>query len=864
VSFGLARPEALWLLLIALPWVALWAHYSLADASFGMRVLQAAVRVALCACLVLALSRPFSVQADARVAAVLLLDVSASLSDDQLEAARTFVEGVHARRGRNDVRLVTCARTAQAVPLSEDEPVPDAAALRHTGAAASEATDIGAAIALGRALIPPGRVPRLVLLSDGRDTGGGLWAAAQAARASGVAIHAIPPASRAAPEALIRAVEVPPRIDVGEPFGIRVALSSSHPQPVRVTVDQDGLPNPGDPERQIVLAKGGSEVTFRARVREPGLVRYRVRLRDARRDTHAANNDFTVPALVAGRPRVLLIDGEPSEARSLEKALDRAGLIVDLRGPSALPGRVEDLARWDLVILSDVPPGLVGPRHARALEEWVRGWGGGLLFSGGTNAFGEGGWAVSRVESLLPVRFDAERRREEPRLGLMLVMDKSGSMAGAKIDLAKEAARATAELLDPTDLIGVIAFDSQPTWLVRLQRAASRVRISNDITHLAAGGGTSILPALREARRELAPARARVKHLILLSDGQSPEAGVLDLVRDAVRDGITFSTVGVGEGADRTLLAQIAEKGKGRFYFTHQADHIPRIFTRETSEVARSALDEGSTRVWVVRSAEVLAGIDFESAPPLRGHVVTRAKKTAEPLLATGDGDPILVRWRLGLGRTAAFLSDAKARWAADWIRWPGFAKLWTQLARDSMRRPLGESFRMRASAEDGRVNAVIDAIDRSDRFVNALTGDVVALPTGTNAGSVAGTVVQVAPGRYATTLDLAPGAWLLRATLRSGSDGEVVGEAQAAVGLGYPDEYAELEPDLQRLRQLAAVTGGRFAPTPEQVFDTGGEIVRFPEERWLDALALAVALLIMDVALRRLVLLGRRDRAAG
>src|SRR5690606_5049084 len=128
----------------------------------------------------------------------------------------------------------------------------------------------------------------------------------------------------------------------------------------------------------------------------------------------------------------------------------------------------EELRRHDLVVLHDVSAGRVSGAARQALVSYVEDHGGGFIMIGGENSFGVGGWGGTTLERILPVRFEGERQREQPKLALVLVIDKSGSMSAEdKLDLVKEAARATARTLDPTDEIGVIAFDSKPTVLVR-------------------------------------------------------------------------------------------------------------------------------------------------------------------------------------------------------------------------------------------------------------------------------------------------------------------------------------------------------------------------------------------------------------
>src|SRR5262249_14027085 len=159
------------------------------------------------------------------------------------------------------------------------------------------------------------------------------------------------------------------------------------------------------------------------------------------------------------------------------------------------------------------------------------------------------------------VSFDVERRRDEPRLALVLAIDRSGSMEGEKLAVAKEAARGTASLLGSDDRIGVVAFDAEAVALVHLQPARNRAALDQGIAQLRAGGGTSFPAPLRVAYDELLPARAAVRHVILLSDGQASYEGIGELCDQMAREGITISAVGVGGGADRTLLSMIAARG---------------------------------------------------------------------------------------------------------------------------------------------------------------------------------------------------------------------------------------------------------------------------------------------------------------
>jgi Ca-activated chloride channel family protein len=893
----LLAPHWLYLLTV-LPALWLTETWSLVDFSRVQRALSLAVRALFVASLALALARPALVGERQALCTVVLVDVSDSVSSRQLEEARMVIEELRreqaARRRRGEetrLELVVFAARPHLVALPPEgtplAPLPRPAPSGQDGKEGGDrgdASDLEAALRLAYGLYPPGMTRRALLLSDGNQTRGDLLAEAAAARARGVRLDTRVFAARADDEVLVRELTLPGTgpsgVRLGAPFTVTAEVYASRAVAATLTLYQDRIVNPhGGPEggrRRVVLQPGRNRYTFPSRVDEPGVVEYRLQIAELPadfRDQFAANNQAQATVLVAGRPRVLYVEGEAAAARYLNAALERGGSLVDVRGASGLPSSAQALARYDLVVLSDVPASELSPDQMAALEAHVRDAGGGLLMAGGESAFGAGGYSGTSLERLLPVRFDTEKKREQPSLALLLCIDRSGSMqAEGKLELAKEAARASAELLSGDDLIGVIAFDAQAQPLVRLQRAQNRLRIGADIARLVPGGGTNILAPLEEAYQELLSARAKIKHVILLTDGQASYDGIAERVAEMAQAHITVSAIGVGEGADKTLLTMIAERGGGRFYFTQDAANVPKIFIKETTEVARSALVEQPVRPRVARRAEVLEGVDFAAAPALRGFVSTRAKPLAETLLATDTtGEPLLVRWRVGLGQAAMWTSDVKNRWASDWLRWPGYGQLFAQLGRSLLRERAhlsagtGESaYPMVTQVEAPAVHVIIDAVAGDDRFVNGLSTVLEVTPAGRRQAERVVPLAQTAPGRYEGdfTLDRY-GAFALRALHRRGpgssDEGRVVAESAGTVSVPYPREYLALPPDRVLLGEAAAASGGRLDPSAQEHLDPGTERIPWRRERWQPLVYLAALLLVLDVLLRRVPLGQRR-----
>ncbi len=121
---------------------------------------------------------------------------------------------------------------------------------------------------------------------------------------------------------------------------------------------------------------------------------------------------------------------------------------------------------------------------------------------------------------------------------------------------------------------------------------------------------------------------------------------------------------------------------------------------------------------------ETLEELDAEELPPLNGYVATTPRETAKTILISDSGDPILAKWRCGLGRTAAFTSDTKPRWAEEWIRWPDFAKFWTQLVRSVAGGEVGEdvAIDVRHVPEGDGVRVIADVRDAKGNFVSDRT----------------------------------------------------------------------------------------------------------------------------------------------
>jgi len=300
---------------------------------------------------------------------------------------------------------------------------------------------------------------------------------------------------------------------------------------------------------------------------------------------------------------------------------------------------------------------------------------------------------------------------------------------------------------------------------------------------------------------------------------------------------------------------------------------LPRVFTRETEMVSRSAAVEEYFQPKVVSPADFLRGVDMSSAPFLHGYVATKMKPPpAQEILQSEVAEPILARWHVGLGWSLAWTSDVKNLWAVEWLRWPGYGQFWGQLIREHMRQKKRQQYDMRAEIDGatGHVKASIDAIGGDDRFQNGLDAKLTVQGPQPNGETRKMAMRQTAPGRYEADFPLEHfGSFLMHASLEKGVDDGKGGQksVQVAESFGhvtnpYPREYLALAPDLVTLSRTAQITGGRMDPDAKAVFDPAGETIRYHQDLWSRFIGAALAVYLLDLLIRRVRIFDRKKTA--
>ncbi len=870
ITYELLNPKMLGAALIA-PWFVGVLSQSLADLPWPQRILSVLLRISFVALVALGLSRLARTATTEKACTVYLVDVSDSVPDEALADARAMIDRAWAEKPKEGiVRLITFARRPRLLEPAEKEPEKAPLVARHVDAKGERGelgagSNLQAALQLAYGLYPTGYLKRAVLLSDGVQTDGDLLAEANRAKDFGIKLFTVPYRRPAPPEVAVRELRMPDRVKVGETFEVHADIYASRATTAKARLYQGEALNGLEGIKDLTLKAGNNDIVFRSVVRFAGQVTYAFELGDIAEDKFKENNRYSTTIDVPGRPAVLYIEGTPQHGQPLASALTAQQFDVDMRAPAGFPGSLKEMERFDFVIMSDTAKEAVSLQAQELIESYVRDLGGGFLFAGGESGYGLGGWYHTTIERILPVRMDNERKKEMPSVAMSVVIDRSGSMTGLPLEMAKAAAKATVGVLSSDDLVEVIAFDSQPTRYVKMQPARNRSRIIGEIARIQPGGGTEIFPALDAAYQDMTVTQARKKHVILLTDGRAPTTGIRDLVTAMIAESITVTTVGLGGDVDEQLLKMIADIGGGRFHAVQDPNNLPRVFTKETEMIARAAAVEEWFQVSQVGDAAFLRGLDIRTAPYLHGYVSTKMKAPpAQELLTSDSQEPILARWHVGLGWTLAWTSDVKSQWAVEWLRWPGWEKFWGQLVHEHMRQKHRRELDMKAEIVNGVLHASVDAFGADERFENNLVSKLSIIGPEPNAPPRVVDFKQTAPGRYEVSLPLDRyGSFLLKADHQhEDKDGQLKNVAVSAghVSNPYPREYASFEPDLTTMEKAAAATGGMVDPeSVAKVFDAAGEKVTFHEELWPRFIYAAIAVFLLDLMVRRVRLFDRK-----
>jgi Ca-activated chloride channel homolog len=563
--------------------------------------------------------------------------------------------------------------------------------------------------------------------------------------------------------------------------------------------------------------------------------------------------------MVEGQPAILYVCESPGTIR---QPLTRAGFRVIATAPAAVPTTAAGFASIAGVVLDDVPAERLPSAAIDALTAYVERAGGGLLILGSPRTLTLDGYPATTLGRVLPIDLRPRSGQRAVPVEIMLLFDKSGSMADvvggtSKIEIARQAVAQAVQLVPESDAVGVLAFDSRVETVTPLAPHPDAPALRTALERIRPGGSTAIAPALETALQSFRaagrPANTR-RHVILISDGRTSDADAARLMTLATTGVAQISAVAIGSQANQALLETLARTSGGRAYFPENLQDLPRMVAREAVRSSAGGIVEEPFTPRVFRHP-VLEGLDANALPSLNGYVVSAAKPSATVILSSHLEDPILTAWRAGLGRVAVFTADLASAWSVRLRSSPDGGQLWRQTVRWLSRRDHDEALRLTLADAAGGPRLHVDA-EGAEGEVVPLT-IVAATVTPPDGSAIDVTLEPSAPGRYDAPLPFdGAGSYVVALTAVA----ETSGTEHRLVRTLYWSADREMHTrgaDVPFLSRLASLSGGRLLAADGSPFEVPRVTAYADASTWLAATVLAM--FILELTLLRHLLTKRR-----
>ncbi len=891
---NLILDQPIWMLVMALGFAAaIIGWWVLRGLPTSRRFIVVGARFASFTCLALALAGLQRVTKTDRLTVIAVVDTSGSIqgfadlgtddngySIDIAAASRRFI-AAGLTQHQDDDRLGIIAFDSLASVVLPPRTI-NTNAETSFDTTPADGTNIAAALSRAQSLIAGDSRGRIVLISDGVSTAGALDQLIL-----NTPVDVVPIEYQVTREVLIQSVEIPARVAPDSLMPVRITMRSTGPANGSLKLIVDGQTinlSPDTPSGGLPLAlKGGIEPVSISVPVGSGRV-HRVRAvwepelgatGSPIGDTNILNNESTALTLTSEHGRALIVTSDPdNEAATLIDTLESSKWSIDTLRPGEVPTDVLGLEPYDLVVLINTPRDALMPGIEPALDNYVRTLGGGLLFIGGYEALGAGGWNASLIESddeelglianLLPVNLEIPDDVVTTHAAVMLVLDSSGSMrrpvmgsSRSQQSVANNSAAGAIEVLDPTDMVGVISFSGGPRLVVPITKNDEPEPVQAKIKAIASGGGTNLAPALRMAGEQLLGVESKTKHIVVLSDGESQDAERLpSIARELGAQGIKVSTITIGDDADEKSMRIIATDSGGVYYRVVNPAVLPRIFLKAVRVLRRPMVREGVIDPVVVDPASPML-VDSGSIrlPNLTGLVLTEFKSDDPRVMVpivSAQGEPILAGHQVELGRVVVFTSDT-SNWAGDWIGTDSFEKFWGHLAQWTGRAAdpgVGELSINQSAGGDGLAIGYT-AIDDAGVPIDGLA---IQSKVFTEGSTQTIDMVQIGPGQYAGDLSSVPsGDHVVVATPKR--FGKPIRPTIGAVHIDDQTEFNTLSSDRSALESIASRSGGRvlsFTESADLFTREGLAEVSSYESMWRTMLLLGFILFLIDLGARR------------
>ncbi len=835
-------------LFLFIEWMVYLHQGTFQERSKGQKRQILFLRGAVLLCLALAWVNPSVSLGHRPAATVFLVDVSDSVSGKEKEAVSFVKEAMAALTEGEESGVIAFGKEARIEQfMNRGRLFSDLETV-----VSGSATNLNQAVAAALGMFPDNAPKRLVLLTDGKENEGNIEELATLLKEKKIKLVVKKWEGSGTAEVSVESVSVSDRVNIGDTFKISIHINSNVETGAVLSLYAG---NEKKAERHLELQKGSNRFVFTDTQEAAGLKSYRAII-EPDLDSITMNNEYCAYTQAEAPETLLFIEGQPGQGDEFAKLLDAANIVYQRIVPGAAPRTLIELSAYPSVLLLDVYAPDLPEGFMKQLETYVKDYGGGVAAIGGSNSFALGGYRDTPLETVLPVNMDLIGEKEIPKMAMVMVIDRSGSMSlgdsrASQLDLAKEAAVEALGSLRPEDELGVIAFETSYDWVVELQAASNKESMEDSIAAIGLGGGTSIYPAVEAAMERLSKSDAKRKHIILLTDGQDGYNGYDELLKRLDKEDISLSTVAVGEGSDESLLNRLAEEGNGRYYYTDINSDIPRIFAQEVFRAAKNYLVNRRFTPAITSNSSLIREAAAKGIPELYGYVAASPKERAQVHLASDTGDPIYTTWQYGLGRTAAFNSDGENKWTKDWGKWDNYPLL----IRNMINWTMADTFQDKNKLEIVQKGNSLSLSYELEKYSE--NSSVEAILTDENGKQQTLEFKEILPGSFKGEISLEE-TGIYGINIRQKENGVATTVRNTAAALQYSEEY-RLHEDISSFEQFVEGNEGRYIEAASEVPLVEPEQVRGRTSLGILFLILCIIAFLLDIIMRRFRFKSRR-----
>ena len=520
---------------------------------------------------------------------------------------------------------------------------------------------------------------RVVLLSDGRQTSGNAWEAANVFLNKGIRLDAVSfdITGNKMSEVAIKDFAISPShiVDQGKNFTIMVSVES--------TVDTEGSIIVYNGENKLfsftTSINKGTHIFNRTISAEElgsvGLHELRVEVNPID-DSLAPNNALHTWVKVNDIPSILIVDGTGSQSSKLQQQLEGVYHTNVIRAEK-FPQTMEELLPYDEIVLMDVNTERL-PVYADVLiDRFVKDLGRGLLTTTGPTLDSYASYTGTLLEDMLPVTMTLDENHNN--IAMVIVLDDSGSMVDGtdKFSPALEGIKICIDALAPNDYVGIVTFHAESKVQQEMIKVeGNKETLKAQVAALSTNrgvGGTSYSEGLKEAYSMLLNFDdARSKHVIFLSDGAPTDSNYGTFPATMKKHGMTLSTISLLANAQaKSIMSKLATDGDGYYYdIATEADLETLTGIMEDLTLKAKEPKFVNTEPFIPKATGeetgVLSGIEDLTQIIMGGYIGSTIKDEGIASLYNDDYRPIIAERAWGKGKVTSLMTDLGGEWGAE------------------------------------------------------------------------------------------------------------------------------------------------------------------------------------------------------